>query len=128
MFNMRAMNPLFRIAAVLGIGASVLAACGEQQTPAQQYLRNGDREALDRGKQLFTGMCGAYCHSFKADNREAPYLFDCDWKHGGTDQEVFSTIYGGVPKTQMLAFGGKLPDEDIWKVIAFLRAASRCGR
>ena len=70
-------------------------------------------------------MCGAHCQGLRADGREAPFLFDCDWKHGGSSGEIFSTISSGVPKTQMLPFG-ELPDEDIWKLVAFLRVASRC--
>ena len=99
-------------------------ACDRGGTPADSFLR--EPAALKRGQQLFIGMCGGHCHGLKADNREAAFLFDCDWKHGGNSEEIFSTIYNGVPKTQMLPFGGKLPDEDIWKVVAFLRAASRC--
>ena len=104
--------------------AVMASACDSNQTPADRFLNDG--EAVKRGQQLFVGMCGAHCHGLRADNREAPFLFDCEWKHGGTSAEVFATISNGVPKTQMLPFGGKLPDEDIWKLVAFLRAASRC--
>jgi len=104
--------------------ALVTSGCDSNQTPADRFLQ--DEAAVKRGQQLFIGMCGAHCHGLRPGNREAPFLFDCEWKHGGTFKEVFATISNGVPKTQMLPFGGKLPDEDIWKLVAFLRAASRC--
>jgi hypothetical protein len=35
-------------------------------------------------------------------------------------------ISSGVPETRMQAFGGKLPDEDLWKIVSFLRVRSEC--
>ena len=36
----------------------------------------------------------------------------------------YNTIANGVPKSRMVGFAGKLPDgdEDIWKIIAFLKS------
>ena len=62
-----------------------------------------------------------------AVQKDAPYLFDCEWKLGGSDQEIFDVIYNGVPDTQMQKFGGQLPDEEIWKVVSFLRVRSKCA-
>jgi hypothetical protein len=59
--------------------------------------------------------------------RDAPDLFDCEWLHGSSDAELFQVISQGVPDTEMLPFGGKLDPEVLWKIIAFLRDASRCG-
>lgn len=99
----------------------LLGGCSEA-SPADHYLH--DPAALQRGKSLFVGTCGAYCHSTHKDARDAPYLFDCQWLHGGSDAQVFHTISTGVPKTRMIGFGGKLPegDDDIWKLVAFLKA------
>ena len=89
------------------------------------------RAALKRGMGLFTGTCGAYCHSMNNDVRDAPFLFDCQWKNGsGSDRDVFRVIYDGVPGTRMVGFGGKMPegDADIWKIVAFLRSRREsCG-
>ena len=81
-----------------------------------------------RGEQLFTAVCAAYCHSRDPGKREAPFLFDCEWLHGGGDKDVFATISNGVPNTRMMAFGGKLPnsDDDIRNLIAFIKAESSC--
>ncbi len=86
---------------------------------------------IARGKALFTGTCGAYCHrpsSAAAGEAasDAPSLFDCDWRHGGSDAQVFRTITQGVEGTRMVAFGGAIPDEDIWRIIAYVRSASQC--
>ncbi len=65
-----------------------------------------------------------YCHGVNIVVGDVPNLFDCAWLHGGSNQEIFSTISNGVPGSRMVAFGGRLPegDEDIWKIIAFLKS------
>lgn len=118
---MSAVGALFRGVLAWGI-AALLAGCGEAP-PSERYLN--DPAALKRGMGLFTGTCGAYCHSMKSDVGDAPFLFDCQWKNGsGSDADVFCVIYDGVPGTRMVGFGGKMPegDEDIWKIVAFLRS------
>lgn len=96
------------------------------ESPAAAYLR--DPAAVARGRSIFIGTCGAYCHSLQNVERDAPSLFDCEWRHGGSDEQVFATISNGVPNTRMPAFNGALPDgdADIWRVIAYLRSASVC--
>lgn len=86
---------------------------------------------IARGKALFTGTCGAYCHrpstaGAAEANSDAPSLFDCEWRHGGSDKEIFQTISHGVEGTRMVAFGGAIPDDDIRRIIAYLHAASQC--
>jgi mono/diheme cytochrome c family protein len=84
---------------------------------------------VDRGRALFVGTCGAYCHHMTpGPGDDAPYLFDCDWLHGGSDAAVFHTITTGVPNTRMVAFGGAIPDQDIWRIVAYLKSASTCGK
>ena len=83
---------------------------------------------VDRGRQIFAGTCGAYCHHMTPGPGDAPYLFDFDWLHGGSDREVFHTITTGVPGTRMVAFGGAMADEDVWRIVAYLKSASVCGK
>jgi cytochrome c oxidase cbb3-type subunit 3 len=87
-----------------------------------------DPAAVQRGKSLFAGTCGAYCHKMQPGPGDAPFLFDCDWLHGGSNPEIFHTITHGVPGTRMVPFGGAIPDADIWKIIAYLKSASQCKR
>jgi mono/diheme cytochrome c family protein len=96
------------------------------RSPASAYAE--DAAALKRGRGIFLGTCAGYCHSVGGSGAgDVPNLFDCEWRHGGRDEEIFAAIYAGVPGTRMIGFGGKLADEDLWKVVAFLNAASRCN-
>lgn len=94
-------------------------------SPVGAYLE--DEAALVRGRGVFRAACTGYCHTSRTAKRVAPDLFDCVWTHGETDADIYRVIYDGVPDTQMLGFGEKVPDEDLWKVIAYLRKQSQCG-
>jgi hypothetical protein len=101
-------------------------ACAHAESPAGVFAR--DPAAVERGRLIFVGTCGAYCHSLGSERRDAPDLFDCEWKHGGADADLFRVIEHGVAGTRMPGFAAALPEgeSDAWKVIAFLRSASRC--
>jgi mono/diheme cytochrome c family protein len=121
-----------RVTLVLAL--AVLACAGSKdsarapapESPAARFER--DPAAVDRGRRIFIGTCGADCHSTHDVERDAPSLFDCEWRHGGSDAEIFKSISDGVPGTRMPAWKGALPegDDDIWRVVAYLRSASSC--
>ena len=119
------LDRLFRWFVLLGVGLGCVA-CEAPETPATAYAR--DPQAVTRGRQLFVGTCGAYCHGLQSGVRDAPFLFDCEWKHGDLDEDIFRVIREGVPETRMPSFADKMPggDEDIWKIVAFLRTRSAC--
>ncbi|MSP42027.1 MAG: hypothetical protein EXR08_01455 [Alphaproteobacteria bacterium] len=106
--------------------ALFLSACGEKKLEA----RVPDPAVIARGQALFTGTCGAYCHKQTPSNTDALFLFDCEWKHGSTDDDIFKVINGGVEGTRMVAFGGAFPegDKDARALIAYLRSASQCKK
>lgn len=101
------------------------------ETPVDNSPKNpfaGNAEAIATGKALFEATCAGYCHAPEGSKRSGrcPNLFDCEWKHGGSDGEIFHTVTEGVPRTEMVGFKGKLPDEILWKIIAYVRSASQC--
>ena len=120
---MRLSSMLF-ISVVLPI---ILTKCGEAEdvvSLADSYMI--DPEAVKRGRLLFVGTCAGYCHKLTPERVDALYLFDCEWKHGSSDQEIFNTVTAGVPNTRMLGFGTNFPEgeNDLWKIIAFIRMSS----
>lgn len=106
------------------------AATAPAPTEAPRFPSSPDD--LARGKALFTGTCAAYCHrpvqpeGASTAGGDAPYLFGCDWRHGGSPEEIFKTVSAGVPGTRMVPFGGAIPDEDIGRIVAYLKSASTC--
>ncbi len=112
---------------LLFIAIGLLTACGgEPEPPADEPTVEAfmaDPEAVARGEALFVGTCAGYCHSRQPGDSDAVFLFDCEWIHGGSDQEIFDTVTVGVPNTRMVGFGSNFPegDDDLWKIIAFIR-------
>lgn len=123
-------HTLFTLSVILCFVALVDALAGAE-TPVDNSLKNpfaGNAEAIAFGKTTFEAICAGYCHATEGARRggRCPNLFDCEWKHGGSDGEVFHSVTEGVPKTEMVGFKGRLPDEVLWKIIAYLHSASQC--
>jgi mono/diheme cytochrome c family protein len=81
----------------------------------------GDTAAAREGEQLFTGFNCAGCHGGGAVGNTGPSLADGRWRYGGSDGAIYTTIFYGRPRG-MPAFGGSLPGEAIWKLVAYLRS------
>lgn len=83
---------------------------------------NGDSSAVGRGRQLFVGMNCTGCHGFEAKaGLMAPKLTDGYWRYGGSDADVFSSIYEGRAKG-MPAWGAVLSHDQIWELVAYIRS------
>ena len=120
--------PSLKNISILLASLFLLAACGEGggNTTAEPTVVEGfmaDPAAVGRGEALFVGTCAGYCHTLTPQNTDALYLFDCQWKNGSSDQDIFDTVTIGVPNTRMVGFGSNFPqgDDDLWKIIAYLR-------
>lgn len=107
-----------------------LAACaggGRDASPVAGF--STDPEQLERGRRLFNGTCAGYCHAAAGRGLgSAPDLLDCEWRHGSSDEQILAVMRTGVPGTAMLGFAGRIPDDDLLRVLAWLRSASRCPR
>ena len=79
----------------------------------------GNRAAIDTGRQLYTSVCQA-CHGPEARGDRGPALTGA-LQHGNSDSEVFRNIRGGIQGTQMPSFAPFTADQ-IWQVMAYLRS------
>jgi cytochrome c oxidase cbb3-type subunit III len=73
------------------------------------------------GAQFFTSMNCDGCHGGGAVGWVGPSLTARRWRYGGTDGEIFQSIYYCRPHG-MPAFGGALPAETIWKIVTYLKS------
>jgi mono/diheme cytochrome c family protein len=96
-----------------GINASIL--IGAATNPY-----TGRTDAIVTGRQLFTGMNCSGCHSGYAGGGMGPNLRDSLWIYGSSDADLFATIAEGRPNG-MPAWGERLPTQQIWQIIAYLR-------
>jgi cytochrome c oxidase cbb3-type subunit III len=81
----------------------------------------GDAAVAKQGALLFATMNCDGCHGGDAGGWVGPDLADGRWRYGGSDAEVFSSIYYGRPKG-MPAFGGVLGAEGVWTLVTYLRS------
>jgi cytochrome c oxidase cbb3-type subunit III len=92
--------------------------------PPGGELRNphaGDAAVAKNGALLFTSMNCDGCHGTDASGWVGPDLADGRWRYGGTDAEVFTSIFYGRPKG-MPAFGGAVGAEGVWTLVTYLRS------
>lgn len=99
------------------------------RVPPGATMRNpydGNAKAAAIGGQLFTAMHCDGCHGGGGTGWVGPSLSARRWRFGGSDAEVFQTIYYGRPHG-MPAFGGLISTDGIWQIEAYLRSLPRPG-
>src|ERR1700752_5289037 len=75
---------------------------------------------VESGKQSFRSQCAA-CHGLDASGGSvAPSLVSGTFKHGGSEEALFTVITKGVAGTAMTGFA--LDGREVWQLIAFLRS------
>jgi mono/diheme cytochrome c family protein len=86
----------------------------------------GNARAIEEGRELASRKC-VFCHGGGLRGAKGPDLTDDKWKWGGSNAALFAMIAGGRPGTQMGGFASSMTGEQIWKVIAYIRAQNRGG-
>ncbi len=79
----------------------------------------GNAEAIQVGLGLFRARC-ADCHGMDARGVRAPDLTQV-WASGRTDAGLFRTVRRGISGTEMPGLGARGTDDEIWKILAYLR-------
>jgi cytochrome c oxidase cbb3-type subunit III len=98
----------------------------EQPDPApaggvrRDYLQNA--YAMNEGKRLFTWFNCVGCHAHGGGGMGPP-LMDDKWLYGAEPEQIFATIVQGRPNG-MPSFRGKIPDNQVWQIVAYVRSLS----
>jgi cytochrome c oxidase cbb3-type subunit III len=87
---------------------------------AAQYYDNAD--AVVTGKRLFGQYNCSGCHS-NGGGGMGPSLMDNEWIYGGRLEQIHQTLVEGRPNG-MPTWGGKIPDEQLWQISAYVRSMS----
>jgi cytochrome c oxidase cbb3-type subunit III len=78
--------------------------------------------AVNQGKRLFRWYNCNGCHS-NGGGGIGPALMDSEWKYGGDPANIFASIVGGRPEG-MPSFGGHIPEEQVWQIVAYVQSMS----
>jgi cytochrome c oxidase cbb3-type subunit 3 len=95
------------------------------QPTAARELQNpyeGNVEAIGEGGKLYNHFNCSGCH-FKGGGGIGPALMDDAWVYGSSSANIYWTILEGRPNG-MPAFGGRIVDDQVWKIAAYVRSLS----
>jgi cytochrome c oxidase cbb3-type subunit 3 len=142
---------LLRRLVIFALGACALPACAREQRlfqepalskPAQQPANSALHPALEsaaqasrvsrdnhydenawavsEGKRYFVWFNCNGCHA-QGGGSIGPALMDRTWRYGSDPQAIFASIVQGRPNG-MPAFRGKIPEQQVWQLVAYVRA------
>ena len=77
---------------------------------------------VNQGKRLFRWYNCNGCHAQGGGNM-GPSLMDDKWLYGHRPAEIYASIVEGRPKG-MPAFGGRIPEDQLWQLVAYVRSLS----
>ncbi|OLB42652.1 MAG: hypothetical protein AUG14_09775 [Candidatus Rokubacteria bacterium 13_1_20CM_2_68_19] len=114
--------------------AQLLQAKSDDTAAVRQFKESGknpynrDPDAVAAGFKLARAYACTHCHGGDLSGLIGPNLTSGNWRHlrNGTDKGMFQTLYFGT-SAGMAAWGkiGALTEDDILKVIAFVRSKYR---
>jgi putative heme-binding domain-containing protein len=123
------------VAALVGMTLCLVSEClalhaqAQERSPARGQSRpaknplEGDRQAITNGAAMFRNRC-AGCHGPDARGYLGPDLTGV-WSSGRTDDRLFDIVRRGIPGSEMApADPQRVPDVDIWKILAYLRTTT----
>ncbi len=82
----------------------------------------GSAYAVSEGKRLYSAYNCVGCHA-QGGGAIGPALMDSVWIYGSQPQQIYSDIVQGRPNG-MPSFSGKLPDYQVWELVAYVRSMS----
>jgi len=82
------------------------------------------KATLAEGQALFRGLCSG-CHGGMGRGGKGPDLTDNRWLHGDKDEDIKRVIQNGVPGTTMKKLGESLKEQQIARIIAYVRSLAR---
>jgi cytochrome c(L) len=120
------LRPVFPL--VLGLLLIQFGALVAEEQPTAKRLNpyTGQEDAIKEGRALYLQHGCSGCHGVAGGGGMGPALLDDEWTFGSDDETLSRLIKGEVPQQTMPAvFGNELKDDDIWKILAYVRSLYR---
>ena len=94
----------------------------EAGTEATTNPFDGDQNAVEEGEQIYTANC-VFCHGENGVGNTLPGAdaFNID-QSAWTDAHLFDVLMNGIPNTAMAAYKDSLSEDEIWKVVTYIRS------
>jgi len=108
------------LAAPCGLLAQARNRSGRRSRQAPTNPLGSSREVIESGRQLYNSSC-TVCHGLEGTvGDRAPALAATRRYLRTSDDDLFGAIKSGIPGTLMPP--AALPDNDIWKIVAYIRS------
>jgi mxaJ protein len=82
----------------------------------------GNADMIAEGRKLYVQVGCQGCHGGGGGGGMAVPLIDDIWKFGSDDETLFKLIKGQIPQQTMPTVYNSLPDDDVWKLLTFIRS------
>jgi cytochrome c oxidase cbb3-type subunit 3 len=82
----------------------------------------GNAYAVSQGKRWYRWYNCNGCHA-NGGGGMGPALMDAQWLYGSAPGQVAASIVQGRPNG-MPSFAGRIPDEQVWQLVAYVRSMS----
>jgi cytochrome c oxidase cbb3-type subunit 3 len=90
--------------------------------PERQFDQDHNAYDIAQGQRLYTWYNCHGCHA-QGGGDSGPPLMDDQWIYGSRPENIFATIVEGRPNG-MPAFRGRIPDHQVWQLVAYVRSMS----
>lgn len=114
------MRPFQRLALMLMVAGSIVYATSVSFAAPNK----------SQGAGIFREKC-SMCHGINGKGYAAlktPNFTDPKWQAAHTDKELLNAIENGVPGTAMVSFKGKLSEQQMKQVLAYIRSLGAKGK
>lgn len=82
----------------------------------------GNAWAAAEGKRFYVAFNCSGCHALGGGGI-GPALMDDKWIYGSAPAQIYSSIVEGRANG-MPAFGGRIPDQQVWQIVTFVQSMS----
>lgn len=94
---------------------------GNDQVNLPKNPYEGDQVAMVEGRRLFVWYNCYGCHGGHGGGGIGPSLRGPVWKYGSDPAHIYASIAQGRAQG-MPAWGTKLPDDEIWKLVTYIKS------
>jgi mono/diheme cytochrome c family protein len=103
-------------------GAPVVTeAVADRSLPGNPFAKSA--QAVIDGRKIYLKQGCSGCHGMGGGGGMGKPLIDDEWRFGSDDQTLFKLIRGEIPnQTMPNAIGKVLTDDEIWKVLLYVRS------
>ena len=107
----------------VNIRVAFLLACGLSHAQTTDNPMAREPQVAAAGYAVFRIYC-APCHGIHAHGGRGPDLTRGIYHSGEKDADLFRTVSTGLPGTEMTSFASDISDDDIWRIVAYIRSVA----